>query len=212
MKKLLLTFLLISVTSPVYAYIDNVPQTMAAMAFYDTNNQRIACDVMSDLVLYCINEDESPYSGAATAKSKTDDPQITAELKISNGKPNGPFKLFEGKDLSVEGFFVYGLLEGIETKYHPNGKTFLLTGYLHGKKHGVAQEYDENGTLIGTVSWKNGQQNGEMRENYPNGNLKSLSAWKDNRQHGISTFYGEDGRVTERSLWFKGKLIKSTAD
>ena len=211
MKKILLIGIFCALTFPAHAYIRNAEQALETMAFYDANNERIACDNI-DHVLNCIEEDERPYSGAATAITKNEDPLISAELAIKNGKINGIFKLYEGGHLSVDGFFVNGLQEGIETKYFPNGKVRTVSGYLKGELHGVVQEYDEKGTLISTVSWKFGKQDGEMRENYPNGNLKSISSWKDNKQQGKTIFYGEDGRITERALWFRGKLIKHSSN
>lgn len=207
MKKFLLTVFAACLPLSAFAESSHVDAVLKTMAFYDANHERIACDTTGDIII-CTDENEKPYSGDAYAEEKIDEPRYKAEFKMSDGEISGPVRIFEDGQLIIETYYIRGLQEGLETNYYPDGKTYLVTGYLGGKLHGLSREYDQAGTLISLVNWKDNKQDGEMKEFYPNGNLKSISAWKDDVQHGISVFYGEDGRITEKTLWFHGKVVK----
>ena len=207
MKKFLLTVFAACLPLSAFAGTSHVDAILKTMAFYDANHERIACDATSDIII-CTDENEKPYSGDAFAEEKIDEPKFKAELRMNNGEISGPVRIYEDGKLIIETYYIRGLQEGLETTYHSNGKTHLITGYLGGKLHGLSREYDEIGTLITLVNWKDDKQDGEMKEFYPNGNLKSVSAWKNDVQHGISVFYGEDGRISEKTLWYHGKVAK----
>ena len=211
MKKFLLTVFATCIPLSAFAERNHVNDVLKTMAFYDANHERIACDTTNDIII-CNDEYEKPYTGDAYAEEKTDNPIFKAELKMNDGEVNGPVKIYEDGKLIIETYYIRGLQEGLETNYYPDGKTYLITGYLGGKLHGLSREYDKNGTLISLVNWKDNKQDGEMKEFYPNGNLKSVSKWKDDVQHGLSVFYNEDGRITEKTLWFKGNAVKQYSE
>lgn len=207
MKKFLLTVFVVGLPLSAFAETSHIDSVLKTMAFYDANHERITCDTTGDIII-CTDENEKPYSGDAFAEEKIDEPKYKAELKMNNGKISGLVKIYENDKLMVETYYIRGLPEGLETTYYPDGKTYLINGYIGGKLYGLSREYDNNGTLISIVNWKDDKQDGEMKEFYSNGNLKSVSSWKDNVQHGFSVFYGEDGRITEKTLWFHGKVVK----
>ncbi|WP_394772475.1 toxin-antitoxin system YwqK family antitoxin [Mucilaginibacter sp.] len=71
---------------------------------------------------------------------------------------------------------------------------------------GVIEEF-KNGVLIGESEFTDGHMGGIQREYYLNGQINEECTIRFNNMEGTFTIWDENGNITQRSQWEKGKQI-----
>ena len=85
-----------------------------------------------------------------------------------------------------------GVKDGVQQKFHPNGKLQFRGTYRNGKPVGVHLYYNEKGDLVQKIYYENGQQVKE--EDYENGKLTGLAISANGHTRDVKFFY-EDGQL-----------------
>jgi len=72
-----------------------------------------------------------------------------------------------------------GLLDGVVTRYYPNGKLQNEATYKNNLLEGIMKGYYESGTLKDEVNWKDDKPEGISKGYYENGKLRTEVNYKD---------------------------------
>ena len=156
----------------------------------------------------------------------------------SNGKDsifhNGPVKIYENGNLSIQKTLINGKVEGDEIYYYPeSGKIKMRVGYNDDKEEGKQYWYYESGKKMAERAYENGILNGDFlrydelgqivqsaryvngelqgqTKGYKNGILTYMAEYKNNIISGDQIFYYESGEISGKIQYVEG--IKSGAE
>ncbi len=106
--------------------------------------------------------------------------RISKTVGYLEGKKNGAVIVYDtsGKMLSKE-LLVNDIKQGLQTTFHKNGRTKIVTPYKDGKPDGMAFEYSDDSTLVGMTTYKNGIMQSSDRFNRTDREGKKQGYWKE---------------------------------
>jgi len=95
---------------------------------------------------------------------------------------HGSFKkMYPSNNLLEEGYYYYGLKDGLWKQWYPNGKLKAHVWWIKGDKKGNFAEYDTTGKVIREGTYRNNVVEGRLVEIDGNGNSKAIF-YKDGRK------------------------------
>jgi antitoxin component YwqK of YwqJK toxin-antitoxin module len=86
-----------------------------------------------------------------------------------------------------------GLIEGLLTFKHFNGKIEETRTYTKGNLNGEVKKYDEDGKLVLVVYYKNDERDGLWKYYYPNQKIATTGTYKNGLKDSLWTDYFENG-------------------
>ncbi len=98
-----------------------------------------------------------------------------------------------------------GKTNGLETKWHKNGKKRSEINYKDGKKHGLSTEWHENGQKKSEINYKNGKEHGLLTLWHENGQKNFEENYKNGKEHGLVTSWNKNGKKKYKVNFKDGK-------
>jgi antitoxin component YwqK of YwqJK toxin-antitoxin module len=97
-----------------------------------------------------------------------------------------------------------GLIDGVLTFKHFNGKTEETLNYSKGSRNGEVKNYNEDGKLIAAGYYKNNKREGVWKYYYPSQKIKSIGKYKNGVKDSLWTDYMENGNKDNDVYWRMG--------
>ena len=88
----------------------------------------------------------------------------TLEQRYKRGKLDGAWKKYVDGKVSVETTYKDGLVDGVYTEYHPNGKPAVSGSFVADKRNGTWTSYAPDGQVTLTATYKDGVLDGAWRQ------------------------------------------------
>ena len=141
---------------------------------------------------------------------------------------NGPIKIYDAGNLSVQKTYINDKVEGDEIYYYAESGAIKMRGnYIDDKQHGLEYWYYESGNKMAERVYKNGILNGDFirynesglitssskyvngelqgqQKGYKNGILSYTVEYKNNLISGDQIFYYESGVISGKINYVKG--------
>lgn len=106
-----------------------------------------------------------------------------------------------------EGFFQEGLIDGLRTKYHPNGLKSVERNYVKGLANGLSKEFFLDGTVRQKGRFVDNLEEGVWEMYYPNGQLKQSSSFSKGKMNGDVSIYYSSGILKVKVFQRNGKEV-----
>ena len=129
---------------------------------------------------------------------------LTREEREEERKNYRPIKNWnDPKKMETPTLKLEGKINGIEKKYHKNGKLWVEVNMKNGKRDGVEKQYYETGEILCEQHLKDGKLNGPNKHYDINGDLIINDNYKDDLLHGTSENY-KNGILTVETNYKEG--------
>ncbi len=111
-------------------------------------------------------------------------------------------EVFQAKP-AVTGYFE-GEPDGVQKKYHDNGRVFQEAPFLGGYIHGVLKEYSDGGLLLEAIPMERGVNNGLTKTYYNTGDIQFEGNYLYGYYNGEIKLYYKFNVLKEKSNWENG--------
>ncbi len=114
---------------------------------------------------------------------------------------------FENGQISFEGVFLEGKMEGAHLEWRKNGSKVKETNYNNGVIHGMLRWWYDNGQIWSETIYKNGKMNGIARTWYENGRQAMETNFIDDEKDGIEKRWNKNGQLEWAKKYRMGAII-----
>jgi antitoxin component YwqK of YwqJK toxin-antitoxin module len=128
--------------------------------------------------------------------------ELTAEMTFKDGKPDGVAKQYGSYEVELN--FSNGKLEGIQ-KLHDSDGTEILS-FKDGKPNGSDKKYNKSDILVADKTYKNGKLNGIVKTFYDSGQLEISKTYIDGIGEGEYKEYNEAGKLIKEMTFKNDEL------
>lgn len=134
------------------------------------------------------------------------DGAVTEEATMLNGVLEGETLVYAEGHLRARLQYRSGKQQGEALYYDPAGHVQSRAGYVDGKRQGEALFFGPNGQLLRKANYDRGLLHGHAIDYYPSGKPRQVSTYKEDVLEGEAIRLAEDGKITERLYYERGRL------
>lgn len=130
---------------------------------------------------------------------------LTQEGNYSNGKLNGYFKFYHEKGkLKEEGNYSNDKRDGLYKSYSKPGVLGFEVNFIQDLANGICKFYHENGELKEEGNYLNGKRDGFIKFYFNSGVLESEVNYKQDNRDGICKMYHSNGKLKNERVYYNG--------
>jgi antitoxin component YwqK of YwqJK toxin-antitoxin module len=130
---------------------------------------------------------------------------VTEEASMKNGVLEGETVLYAAGHVRARLQFHDGKQQGEAIFYDAAGYVQTKAQYADGKRHGEALHYSPTGALMRKATYERGLLQGYAIDYYPSGKPREVSTYKEDVLDGEMIRLSEDGKITERLYYERGR-------
>ncbi len=159
---------------------------------------------MTSLMIVGCGEKERRES-ASKMEVKNDLVYIAGETKPYTGVL---FVTEENDQISEEGTYKNGKLNGTRKEWYPDGQLKCIESYRNNVKHGIWNTWFFGGDLAIEEVYKNGNKDGLCRIWSPKGFVTFEGTFKNDLGNGVFKQWDDEGNLESEALYKDGQLVE----